>query len=242
MLPTEKTPPRSDLSSLSLLIYGPSKIGKSTWCSKADGALFLATEAGLNHLDVYQLLVPTWDAFLGAAREIAEGKHNYRTIVIDTVDNLHRLCSDAMLAKHKIEHESDLPYGKGHAFVQNEFARVLTKLSLLPYGLHLISHSTEKEIETRTGKVTRIVPTLPDKARKFVCSMVDLILYADSERTEQGGVRRVLRTKPSPHFDAGDRTGRLPETIDLDYARFVEAFAPAKAAPPAAATTKKSAA
>lgn len=240
-LPTEITPPRSDLSSLSLLIYGPSKIGKSTWCSKSEGALFLATEAGLNHLGVYQQLVPTWDAFLLAAREIAEGKHAFKTIVIDTVDNMYRLCCDAMLAKHKIEHESDLPYGKGHAFVNNEFARVLTKLSLLPYGLYLISHSTEKEIETRTGKVTRIVPTLPDKPRKLVTSMVDLILYADTERTEQGGVRRVIRTKPSPHYDAGDRTGRLPETIDLDYARFAEAFAGPSVAP-AETKTKKTAA
>ena len=37
-------------------------------------------------------------------------------------------------------------------------------------------------------------------------------------------VGRVLRTKPSPTFEAGDRTGRLPEAIDLDYAKFVAAF------------------
>ena len=53
MLPTQKSPPKTTLTDLTVLIYGPSKIGKSTWCSQADGALFLATEAGLNNLDVY---------------------------------------------------------------------------------------------------------------------------------------------------------------------------------------------
>ena len=36
--------------------------------------------------------------------------------------------------------------------------------------------------------------------------------------------RRVIRTKPHPDYDAGDRTGRLPETIDLDFAKFEAAF------------------
>ena len=36
--------------------------------------------------------------------------------------------------------------------------------------------------------------------------------------------QRVMRTKPSPNYDAGDRTGRLPEVIPLDFSSFVKAF------------------
>lgn len=35
-----------------MLIYGPTKIGKSTWCSYAENALFLSTEPGLNRIVV----------------------------------------------------------------------------------------------------------------------------------------------------------------------------------------------
>jgi hypothetical protein len=175
MLPTQKTPPKTSLSDLTVLVYGPSKIGKSTWCSKADGALFLATEAGLNNLDVFQVPIGTWEDLLQACKEIAEGKHPYKTIIIDTVDNAYRMCAEHVCAKFKIEHESDLGYGKGYALINNEFYRVLNKLALLPYGLFLISHSQEKELETRTGKLTRMVPTLPDKARKIVLGMVDVM-------------------------------------------------------------------
>ena len=64
------------------------------------------------------------------------------------------MCSDYVCAKFKIEHESDLGYGKGWALINNEFYRVLTKLAFLPYRLFLVSHVQEKEIETRTGKST----------------------------------------------------------------------------------------
>ncbi len=244
MLPTQKTPPKTSLSDLTVLVYGPSKIGKSTWCSQAEGALFLATEAGLNNLDVYQVPIGTWDDLLAACKEISEGKHPYKTIVLDTVDNAYRMCAEHICAKFKIEHESDLGYGKGYALINNEFYRVLNKLALLPYGLFLISHSQEKELETRTGKLTRIVPTLPDKARKIVLGMVDVILFCDLDVTTgadgKSSARRVIRTKPNMHYEAGDRTGRLPEVIDLDFKKFVEAYAeapPAKAAAsPAPAT------
>ncbi len=203
-------------------------VHNSTWCAQSDGALFLATEPGLNALDVHQVPVQSWDELLAACGEIAEGKHPFKTIIVDTVDNAYRMCADHICAKFKIEHESDLGYGKGWALINNEFHRVLTKMAFMPYGLFLVSHSVEREIETRTGKYTRIVPTLPDKARKIVLGMVDLILYCDLEAvTDEDGnttYRRVMRTKPSPHYEAGDRTGRLPETIDLDFAKFTEAF------------------
>ncbi len=203
MLPTQKTPPKPNLHDLTVLVHGPHKYGKSTWCAQAEGALFLATEPGLNHLEVYQQPISTWDELLVAAGEIAEGKHAFRTV-------------------------SDLEYGKGYALVNGEFHRVLNKLALLPYGLFLVSHSQEKEIETRTGKYTKIVPTLPDKARKLVLGLVDVILFCDLEPTAgpdgKPAYRRVLRTKPSIAYEAGDRTGRLPEVLDLDFAAFAAAF------------------
>jgi hypothetical protein len=240
MLPTQKTPPKASLSDLTVLVYGPSKIGKSTWCSQAEGALFLATEAGLNNLDVFQAPIATWEELLAACKDIAEGKHAFKTIILDTIDNAYRMCAEHMCQKFKIEHESDLGYGKGYALVNNEFYRVLNKLALLPYGLFLVSHSQEKEIETRTGKHTRIVPTLPEKARKIVIGMVDVILFCDLEVVSgtdgKPTQKRVLRTKPNVNYDAGDRTGRLPEVIDLDFAKFAAAFAQGPTAPTATAT------
>ena len=101
---------------------------------------------------------------------------------------------------------------------------MLNKLALLPYGLWLVSHAQEKEVDTARGKIMRTMPTLPDKARKVVMGMVDMILYCDIETAPagEGGQpvhRRVIRTKPTLVYEAGDRTGRLPEMIDRSISR-----------------------
>ena len=105
--------------------------------------------------------IQSWDQLLAACGEIAEGKHPFKTIIVDTVDNAYRMCADHVCAKFKIEHESDLGYGKGWALINNEFHRVHTKLAFLPYGLFLVSHSVEREIETRTGMVGVVHADIP---------------------------------------------------------------------------------
>ncbi|MFH1682038.1 MAG: ATP-binding protein [Candidatus Eisenbacteria bacterium] len=228
MLPTHKTPPKDKLSDLTALIYGPTKIGKSTWCSQAEGAIFLATEPGLNNLEVYQVPITNWEELLVACAEVATSKHSFRTVILDTADNAFKMCSEYVCQKNDVTHESELAYGKGYALVAGEFLRVLTKLAFLPTGLFLVSHAQEKEIETRTGRHIKTVPTLPERPRQLVLGMADLVLFCDLEvqRDAEGNplYRRVMRTKPSIHYEAGDRTGRLPDTIPLDYGIFLTTF------------------
>ena len=240
-LPTQKTPPRDSMSDLTVLLYGASKIGKSTLCSSADHALFLATEAGLNSLDVFQQPILNWQGLCVAVTDIEKGDHPFKTIILDTVDNAYKMCADHICRKSNIQHESDLGFGKGFSLVNTEFQRVLTKLSLLPYGLYLISHAQDKEMDTPTGKRMKTIPTLPGKAREIVLGMVDIILFCDVEMVPgpEGKKieRRVMRTKPSSLYEAGDRTKRLPETIDLDFNAFVDAYKSGTPSPEPPATS-----
>lgn len=228
MLPTSKTPPKICWSELTTLIYGPPKIGKSTWCSHTPDSLFLATEPGLNALEVFQVPVCSWEDIQRAFVEIRAGKHDFRTIVIDTIDNAYKMCVEAVCKDLKIQYLADAPYGKGFAAVQDRFEKFLTALARLPYGLVMISHSCEKELETRLGKQHMTVPTLPDKARTLVGALADMILYCDivPERDENNRITfpRKMFTKPNARFEAGDRTGRLPECLPLDYQAFEAAF------------------
>ena len=241
-LPTTKTPKKTALTDQSLLIYGASKIGKSTWCSRADGALFLATEAGLNHIEAAQVPCAKWEDILVACGEIAAGGHPYKTIVIDTVDNAYRFCSEYVCAKNGWANPADGDYGKGFALVNGEFLRVLTKLSLLPYGLILVSHAQDVEIKTRTGTRNKTMPTLPKKAREIVIGLVDAILYCEALTVaDASGVvttQRVMHTRPSEDYEAGSRCGAMPETIPLSYAQFLAAFTAANTQAPTAAMTQ----
>ena len=231
-LPTKKTAVVEDFAKMTTLIYGTTKIGKSTWCSHAPGALFLATEPGLSHLPVYQVPIETWGELIEACKEVHRGEHEFKTVVIDTIDNAYKMCTTHYCQKYNVEYENDgsLGYGKGRAMITNEFHRVLHRLARLPYGLILISHAMDKEYETRTGQKVKTIPTLPEKAHDVVIGMVDLVLFCDAEAytTDEGArqYRRVMRTKPSPHYEAGDRSGRLPDTLPLDYKEFIKHFKP----------------
>lgn len=224
MLPTKKTPQKKALEDQTILIYGHAGIGKTTIASKFNNPLFLATEAGLNSVEVYQEPVPTWEHFLKVCAAIGAGSHEFKTVVIDTIDNLYKCCSEFIRKKHNIAHESDLEWGKGWTLVSDEFTRALTKLSLLPYGLVMISHVEITEIKTRTAVISKAMPTVPNSARKIIIPMADIILYCDSVITGNDGERRVMRTQPSENYEGKDRTGRLPAVLPLSYKAFFEAF------------------
>jgi hypothetical protein len=236
-LPSQRSKPITELGKQTILLYSAPKLGKSTFASQFPEALFFECEPGLNHLEVFKMPTYKWEDFLEACKLAAKGDHQFKTLVIDTVDNAFKMCSEYVCSKHGIDYEGDLGHGKGWALVKNEWHRVLTRLASLPYGLILISHAQDKTIETRTGEYTKTQPSLPDRARNVVLGLVDIILFGDSmpKKDASGNVtvERVLRTKPHPTYEAGDRTGRLPELLPLDYQSFVKAFnSPARSQEP----------
>jgi hypothetical protein len=217
-------------------LYGSPKIGKTTFCSQFDQPLFLLTEAGTNALSVYEVPIQSWEDFIGACKLVAKGLDDerkggenfpFKTLVIDTVDNLLKFCSEHVLKQNGLTHESDAGYGKGYTLVADEFRRIITRLSLMPVGLVMISHEKIEEVKTRTSVINKAIPTIASSHRKLILGMADLILYAHSvtKQTDSGIEEvRVLRTKGSENWEAGDRTGRLPDTLLFTYQDFINAW------------------
>lgn len=213
LLPTEKSCKEVKLSKQKIIVYGRPKVGKSTFCSYFEDAIFLATEPGLNHLEVFKVNITTWEDFLKVCGEIATGDHNFKTVVIDTVDNLVDLCSDYMCKQNNIDHPGDLKGGKGWTDITSELRRKLVKLASLPYGLVIVSHSKQEEIETKTKKYNRFTIDIGGKNKSLILNMADIILFIDSE-IRDGEEIGVIRTKPSVFWDAGDKSELLDSNIE----------------------------
>ena len=211
-LPSIKSTKETNLGKQVILVYGRPKVGKSTFCSYFDKALFLATEPGLNHLEVFKINVNSWKVFLESCAEIAQGKHEFKTIIIDTVDNLLIYCSDYVCKENEISHPADLPHGKGWSLVTSEFTRALIKLYGLGYGVVLVSHSKQEEVETKTKKYNRFTIDISGKNQNVILNGMDLILFMDSE-IKDGIEIGMVRTKPSQYYEAGDKSKLLPENI-----------------------------
>lgn len=223
-LPTEKSAPSLSPDRIKALLYGPPKIGKSTFASQInpEHTLFIATEPGLGALEVYQQPVTTWAEFRAVGADLAKDPGPFEVVVIDTVDELYRMCSDHVCAELGIKHPSDADYGKGWAAVSDEFRLRVGKLAGLGLGVWFISHAEDREVKKKVGSKTVTQPTLSGQARKFLVGFVDFIFLATSEGDEEGD-ERVLRTQPAENHEAGGRvpTGAkpLPDPLPLDAAR-----------------------
>lgn len=217
LLPSSKTKTGLDPSTAKVLLYGPPKIGKSTLASKfdSDHALFLACEPGLGGLDVFQVPISSWADFRAVGSELAQGDHRFKMVVVDTIDELVRYCTEDVLAKLGVAHASDAAYGKGWAAINDEFRLRISKLASLGLGIWFVSHAEDKKIEQRVGTISKTVPTVGGKARDFIIGFVDCILLATSIQTEEGD-QRVLRTRSTENYEAGCRGGTLPDPLKLD--------------------------
>lgn len=230
LIPTSKSKPKEMFEEFLTLIYGAPKVGKSTFCSGLDSPLFLDTESGLNSLDVYKINIDSWETFKEAYKELKaqKGKLPFKTLVIDTIDNLWQMCSDYICKQNKITHESELEWGKGYAMIKREFNVALAAYRQLGLGMIYTSHAEMREIATRVGKYSKAEPTMAKRCADAILPSVDFILYVESQDQGDGTEKRVIHTKPSKYWNAGDRLGVLPEEIELDAKAFMKAFKEAK--------------
>ncbi|MGN0184319.1 MAG: ATP-binding protein [Aristaeellaceae bacterium] len=228
LLPKEKTSKAKRFEDEITLIYGDPKIGKSTFCSGFENALFLDSETGLSNLSVYRVGIDGWETFIETYKELRDlvkaGKCPYKPLVFDTIDNIYQFCADYVCKKNGLKHPSDLDYGKGWNMVRTEFNTAMQAYKSLDLGVIYVSHADGTEVKTRTGSYTRYDVSMSGQANKVIVPSCDIIMYAHSVQDKDGVERRVLETKPSAYWNAGDKTGKLPETLPLNAAEFIKAF------------------
>lgn len=231
-LPTAPTPPSDDLQDYSILLFGEKKIGKTTLASMFPDNLLLCSEPGAKSLNVFRMDVRSWKEFKKIIRLLKKDKR-FRTVTVDTVDLLFKLCDAQVCQELGIDHVSEADWGRGWSAVRDEFTTAMADLMGIGKGVILISHSTEKEIKPRSGpKYDRIQPTMPNTARDICEAMVDIWGYFHYD-----GHDRVLTIRGDEHITAGHRlqtrfrhNGKELENIDMGtskeeaFKNFMDAF------------------
>lgn len=234
ILPTKRTSGKLDVSEIRMLIYGPPKIGKTTLISGFPNALILATEKGYKARQVFKVDIKNWDGFKVAVKEVVKGKHEFKTICIDTTDILWKLCVEHVCNDMGIDHMSDEEWGKGYDAVATEFERELNKLFMSEYGLILVSHTKIQDLNQKFGKLSKVTTTLSNQARRIIIPKVDIIGLMKIVTVKKGDGsykdRRVISFRATELEESGDRTGRLPEDMRVfkdpaeTYAAFEACF------------------
>ncbi len=188
----------------------------------------------MKFLNVRKMKCRGWQAFLDILDLLeaayASGDLEGDMFIVDTVDNLFSYCRKFVCEKKKIDHPSDLGFGKGWEALGTEWNNAILRLAAMDRGIIFVSHAKEKEVTVGGMKQPKTVPSLSGASYAAVNALVDFIFYADFKEfknpaTKKREIKRVLYTKGSDTIEAGDRTGELPSTIPLDAKAFKKAMA-----------------
>ncbi len=209
-----------------MLIYGEPGVGKSFFATKADSPLFLSTDGNYVYHSKPATTINTMDTFSKAVNEIVSGKHTFKTIVVDLLEDVYRWYRHDLLEKKGIEHEGDLGYGKGWDLIRTTFLSDIFKLLSTPYDMIFISHSTMITVKDRRGvehHSFRPSNFLPEKVLDVIEGRMRFVCRAYYKVSDTpGGIKqtRMLSLIPKSN-EYGvirlDSTDNIPEDIELDW-------------------------
>jgi len=220
-----------------ILIYGPEGIGKTTLASRFPNPVFIDTEGSTKHIDVARTPAPSsWTMLLQQVQWFLQNPYECDTVVIDTADWAEKLCIAHLCARDKKDGLEGWGYGKGYTYLEEEFGRLLNKLSeLIDAGMNVVltAHAWMRKFEQpdELGAYDRWELKLQKKTAPLVREWADMILFCnyrthvinvDGQGTQKGknkvqGGKRVMFTTHHPCWDAKNRND-LPEELPLEYA------------------------
>jgi len=212
-VPFKMNEPIYELLNYIFFIYGPPKIGKTTVaCSWPKPMVFACETRGIAVKKVMTAKIRNWSQFRGSITKFSKKKYRnkYQTIVIDTVSLAFKYCLDWCCETYGFEHPSDEGWGKGWEKLNNEFLEQILRLFDTGKSIIFVAHSIDKEVKGDWGSTTKTEAQLPGPARKILLPIVDVILYMKSKKKGKRR-QRMVTTKTTPRYEAGDRTGCLTD-------------------------------
>jgi hypothetical protein len=198
-------------------IYGAPFSGKTTLCDSAPVPLNLNTDGNVKTVTMARLPIKdtmegrqkklAWEIFKEAIDELEAGS-DFKTVIVDLLEDTYESCRLFMYKQMGITHESDDSF-RAWDKVRTEFLSTFRRLLNLPYNIILISHEdTSKDITKRSGdKITAIRPNIQDKIANKIAGMVDIVLRATKVDDTY-----LLSTKTSDVVFGGGRLANMKST------------------------------
>ena len=219
-----------DLKGKYVLVYGQPKTGKTTFAASFPRNLLMAFEKGYNAIGgVRAVDINKWSDAKMVLRQLEkpEARAMYDTITIDTVSIAWSLCEEFICAQAGVQKISDIPWGGGYSQLTQEFENFLRKITMLGYGLVLITHVDVRRETVGNNEIEYYTPSLNKRCYPICNRIVDIIGYIDVSWDEQGNSERWLYTRKTPTIMAGSRFKYLPPKIKFGYNELVDAISDA---------------
>jgi hypothetical protein len=207
------------------VLEGPSGVGKSSFGAQMSDVVFIPTERGLDQITVAKFPVPeTLDEFADYLSAIDEEKHDYKSLVIDTVDALELLIFDAVIAEarkldKRVKSIEDVGGGwqKGYQRARDYWQRLLARLTSLSERMNvlLIGHSHLRTItDPMLGTAyDSFEMKVQQKSAELIKQSVDMILFA---RLTTSVAKETPKARKGRGLVSGDREMYTQPTTGIE--------------------------
>lgn len=232
-----------------IVMYGTNGIGKSTTAAQSPSPIFIPTEDGLDQIDCAAFSIcKTFDAIMAAIGDLYNESHEFRTVVVDSLDWLEQLVWDSTCKRFGVNciEKVDGGYAKGYTHALHEWRQVREGLDALRnergMAVILLAHAkVEKFEDPESTSYDRYSPRVHKHASAMWCEWADAVLFANVKtrvQTEDAGFNRergiavalganggerILKTVVGPTCVAKNRYGMPPE-IPLSWPAIADAM------------------
>ena len=226
---------------IKMVLYGEPGVGKSVFASKSPKPFFICTDGNYEWLEEFgakpedHVNVTSWSEAKAIFEKINTKEFDkYETIVVDLTEDLFKWCEQEYCVRNKIEHLSDLGYGKAYDTTRNEFFIEICKLFALDKNIILLMHGITYTVKDRRGvEHTKYSPSsrIPDKVMDMIEGRTRYFLrcYLKDEELEDGTLlkKRYLSLIPKPDefgIVRGIDENKAPHDIPLEWSEFAKAI------------------
>lgn len=136
------------------IIYGVPGIGKTTFAATWDAPILLRTEDGAAALDIptFPDLCQSLDDFRRAYRALRTEEHQFKTLIIDSLDWLEPLVQGEVCRERNVSSIEDLPYGRGYVMADAKWRAIQDALTELMdiKQMHIVcvAHASTEKFES----------------------------------------------------------------------------------------------
>ena len=227
------------------LLYGVHGIGKSTWATQAPNCLLLNIEDGVGDIDCAKTEhLTTLDQINEALLWLANEKHDFEHVAIDSADWLEGLIHSEIAKKAGKDSIADIGYGAGYKQALAVWDKILFKLDWLrtdrKMGIILLAHcAIKKHQDPEQESYDGYQPALHDLASAMLQEWSDEVLFASyrvylkkedqgfgkTRSLAMGGTERYIRTQETAACLAKNRLEGMPPEIEFLWSEYAQWFA-----------------
>lgn len=222
-----------------IIIFGDAGIGKTTFATSAPSPIVIQTEDGLGIIDVPAFpLATSFDDVLEALQSLATEEHQFKTVVVDSLDWLEPLVWQATCKRLGVSSIEAPGYGKGYVESATEWRKFFSYVTALRDDKNMLvimtAHSVIQHVEDPVHPAYDMhALKVHKRAAAIAEEYSDVIGFASLKTllaTEEVGFgekrsraistgERVLNVGVNPAYVSKNRYG-MPETLPLVWSEF----------------------